>query len=258
MKALFGLLAVLVPWTALAQDPIDGTWRIDLKTTEYIGTETYSLDQGQFQCPTCEPKINVKADGADHAVAGSPNFDTVAVRVVNPQTAEITYKQKGKPWGTEILTVSQDGRTLTHKGTNKTPSGETASGSYTSTRVGQPPAAGSSISGKWQPGHMQTVSDNASEMTYKMAGDQLTYRDKVGNSYSAALDGKDYPFKGDPAVSTVSVRRVNAKTIDETLKRDGKVLAVNHMRIAPDGKTMSVTTEDKLRNVSYKATWDKQ
>jgi hypothetical protein len=258
MKTLLVFLAVLVPSAALAQNPIDGTWRIDLKTTEYIGTESYSLDHGQFQCPTCEPKINVKADAADHAVTGSPNFDAIAVRVVDPRTVEITYKQKGNVWGTENLTVSQDGRTLTHKGTNKTPSGETVSGSYTSARVGQPPAAGSSISGKWQPGHMETVSDNASEMTYKMSGDQLTYHDKVGNSYSAALDGKDYPFKGDPAVSTVSVRRVDAKTIDETLKRDGKVLAVNHMKIAPDGKTMSVTTEDKLRNVSYKATWDKQ
>lgn len=59
--------------------------------------------------------------------------------------------------------------------------------------------------------------------------------------YSAASDGKDYPIKGSPDADTVSLKRVDANTIERTDKRSGKVVITLLIRLSADGKTMTVT-----------------
>ena len=44
--------------------------------------------------------------------------------------------------------------------------------------------------------------------TYKVAGDDISYSDTDGAWYDGKIDGKDYPMKGDPNITTVSVRRL--------------------------------------------------
>ena len=45
----------------------------------------------------------------------------------------------------------------------------------------------------------------------------------TGESYTAKLDGKDYPAKGSYTYNSVSLKRVDYHTIEETDKREGKV-----------------------------------
>ena len=82
--------------------------------------------------------------------------------------------------------------------------------------------------------------------------------DQAGDSYTAKFDGKDYPYKGDPGTTSVSLKKIDANTIEETYKRNGKVIIVNRMTVAPDGKTLSANFEDKLRSVTFKSTAEKQ
>jgi hypothetical protein len=74
----------------------------------------------------------------------------------------------------------------------------------------------------------------------------------TGQSYTAKLDGTDAPYKGDPGTTSVSVKRVDKTTIEESDKRDGKVIGVARMSVSADGKSMTMTYEDKLHGTSSK------
>jgi hypothetical protein len=258
MKTLLLAALTLISAVALAQETLEGTWRMNLQDTQYVGTEKYNLKDGQFTCTTCDPKIDVKADGQDHPFT-SPYADTINVKVTDDHAIEITGKKAGKITNSMKIVASPDGKTLTTQFTTIPPSGQKVDGKYGSTRVGSAvPAGVHKINGEWQPGKLDSVSDNAMEFTYSHSADTWTYADKTGNSYSAKLDGKDYPYKGDPGVSTVSLRQLDPKTLEETYKRDGKVILVNKLTLGPDGKTLSVNAHDTVRDVTVKYTATKR
>ncbi len=56
----------------------------------------------------------------------------------------------------------------------------------------------------------------------------------------------------------MSLKKINANTIEETTKRNGKVIGIRRMTVAADGKMMSVNSEDKLQGVTVKWTMEKQ
>jgi hypothetical protein len=57
----------------------------------------------------------------------------------------------------------------------------------------------------------------------------------------AGFDGKDYPVVGTPLADTVSYRRVDARTLEGTSKKSGKVLVHETVVVSPDGRTMTAT-----------------
>jgi hypothetical protein len=257
MKRLIALV-LLVPATLFAQSAFDGTWRTDPESTQYIGHETFSLQNGLYRCSSCVPKIEVKADGQDHKVSGSPYYDTINVRAVDDHTVEIATKKRAKASGTTKVTASEDGKTLTTEFSFITDSGQKGSGKYDSARVGTAPAGANKISGEWQPGKLEGASESITVVTYKATDDGLSMSDQIGDSYTAKFDGKDYPYKGDPGITTVSLKKIDANTIEETDKRNGKVIAVIRLTVAPDGQTLSVSIDDKLGGRAFKSTAKKQ
>ena len=60
-------------------------------------------------------------------------------------------------------------------------------------------------------------------------------------SFDAKTDGNDYPLSGTPNADMVSVKRVDAKTIETTWKKDGKTVMKTHAVVSSDGKTRTVT-----------------
>ena len=95
---------------------------------------------------------------------------------------------------------------------------------------------------------MESMSDNASVWTYKVDGKEITMTNPTGQSYTAPLNGKDAPMKGDPGINGASVKMKGKSTLEETDKRDGKVVGVFRMTIAPDGKTAKASYEDMLQH----------
>ena len=58
--------------------------------------------------------------------------------------------------------------------------------------------------------------------------------------FFASFDGKDYPtLGGDPRV--VLMRRVDANTVEQTFKRNGKATAQSRLVVSKDGKTLTQT-----------------
>jgi len=67
----------------------------------------------------------------------------------------------------------------------------------------------------------------------------------MSGGYTANYDGKDYPLVGSPAADTVSLRRVDANTVERTDKKAGKAVQVLTRVMAKDGKSFTVTTKGK-------------
>jgi hypothetical protein len=60
--------------------------------------------------------------------------------------------------------------------------------------------------------------------------------------YSAKFDGKDYPATGiEGGADTVSIRRIDANTIEATQKKDGKIVMLILSKVSKDGKTRTST-----------------
>jgi hypothetical protein len=113
------------------------------------------------------------------------------------------------------------------------------------TRVTKGPAGANAISGSWRNTKMENLSDNGSLFTFKVSGDELTMTTPTGQSYTAKLNGTEAPYKGDPGTTSVSVKSMGKNTVEESDKRDGKVIYVNKMTVSADGKTMNILSEDK-------------
>ena len=74
----------------------------------------------------------------------------------------------------------------------------------------------------------------------------LTMSQPTGESYAAKTNGSDAPYKGDPGVTTVSLKLVKKNILEETFKRDGKVVATNRMDIDAAGKKAKIDWVDYL------------
>jgi hypothetical protein len=243
---LFLMPMLFAPVPSFAQSPFDGTWRNDMDQYKPSPKpNVFSVNKGMYNCSSCSPKIDVKADGQDQSVTGQ-SYDTISVREVDPKSIAVTTKKSGKTVAEQTRTVSDDGNTLTVKITSHPQNSvQTVIGESTATRVGKAPAGAHATSGSWRIDKVKQ-SENSLLTTYKGTGDGLSMSQPTGQSYTAKLDGKDYPVKGSYTYNAVSLKRVDDRTIEETDKRDGKVIGVAKMTVASDGKTMTVVYTNKL------------
>ena len=68
--------------------------------------------------------------------------------------------------------------------------------------------------------------------------------------YTAKFGGKDYEILGS-GLDTISLKRVDANTIERTGKESGKVSESCTLKISADGKTLTVTTKGEFRGTAY-------
>jgi hypothetical protein len=257
----FGLLvALLVSVPAVAQNAFDGTWKFNLSDAQFPKKpDVFLLQNGRYQCKTCVPPIDVKADGQDQPVSGHPYFDSVNIKVVDDRSIEEVDKKNGKTVTTSKTNVSPDGKTATFEFSDSSnTNADPVTGRGSSTRVAKGPAGSHAISGSWVTSKMETLSDNGLLVTFKVEGGSLSMTNPTGQSYVAKLDGTEAPYKGDPGTTSVSVKSIGKNTIEETDKRDGKIISVSRMTVAADGKTITAKFEDKLHGTSSQFTAVKQ
>jgi hypothetical protein len=91
-----------------------------------------------------------------------------------------------------------------------------------------------------------TVVVESDENNYKL---EATGTDGQGKpthvQYSAKFDGKDYPVTGMANADTVSVKRIDANTVEVAQKKDGKVVMTVTSKVSGDGKTRTSTWRGK-------------
>jgi hypothetical protein len=250
----------LLPMLAVAQSAFDGTWKVDLSKIQMPHKpEVFLLNNGMYECSTCAPPIKIKADGNDQPVTGHPYYDTVAMKIVDDHTVQETDKKAGKTVATSTFTLSPDGKTVTVEFSDSSDTnGAPINGKGTLVRVAPGPAGSHALSGSWRDQSMQGMSDNALLMTFKVDGDHLNMSTQTGQSYSAKMDGTEAPYNGDPGISSVKVTKTGTHSFTETDLRQGKPISVAIIKIMPDGKTMDVRVDDKLRGTTTTFVAEKQ
>jgi hypothetical protein len=242
------VIILLAPLAAAAQSGFSGTWKVDLKSAQFPKKpDEFLLQGGMWHCKTCVPPIDVKADGQDQKVTGHPYFDTMSLKVVDERTVEETDKKNGKVVAKSKVTVSADGNTLLFEFSDSSAtSGDPVTGKGEETRVAKGPAGSHGVSGSWRTSKVENMSENGLLFTYKIEGQSLTTTTPIGQSYTAKLDGTEAPYKGDPGTTSVSVKRISNTVLEETDKRDGKVISVARMTLAADGNKMTIAVDDRL------------
>ena len=247
---------LLMPAAALASSAFDGTWKTRMDSMKTTGKpDVYVIADGTYTCSSCNPEVKVKADGADHTVTGH-DYDSKAVKLVDAKTVEITNKLAGKVIVTNTMTVSPDGSTLSGKFTDYSGT-KPATGAYTEKRVAAAAPGAHAISGSWQAEQMGEANDALRTVSYEMKGDHFSMHWN-GQTYDAKFDGKEYPITGDPTHTVVTLKRIDANTVEETDHRMGKVTDEIRIAAAKDGKTVDITDKDMLRGQTTTYTLEKQ
>ncbi|MGA2397154.1 MAG: hypothetical protein ABSG30_03690 [Steroidobacteraceae bacterium] len=253
--------ALLLPVLVMAQSAFVGTWKADLSNNVEMPKQPfrYLLIHDVYRCEICAPPYSVKADGQDHEVAGHPYFDTVRIKIINDSSIEETDKKGGKTVTVTTTQVAKDGMTeLVTSSDSSNSNGAPVDSKIELTRVAKGTAGSHAISGSWRMTKFESVSDNGELVTYALSGSTLRMTAPTGQSFAAPVDGTDSPFSGDPGQTSVSIKRIDDRTVDEIDKRDGKVISTEHMTVSADGKTMTVAWKDLLHGTSGSFTSVKQ
>jgi hypothetical protein len=241
------LCAVLwfLPVMLFAQSPFDGTWKTNMAQSK-LSQKPYvvSLNNGMYDCESCVPKIDIKADGQDRPVTGQ-TYDTLAAKVIDANTVQFTGKKAGKLAFESTRTASPDGKTMIISNTNYPANGGPSYKSEAKfTRLSNGPAGSNATSGSWR---IQNVNEDTAGLTttWKGSGDGLSASTPTGENWEAKFDGKEYPVKGVYANETVSLKKLGDRSIEATFKRDGKLYSVDKITVSPDGKKMTDVADNK-------------
>ena len=100
--------------------------------------DVFLVQNGTYQCKSSVSIINIKADGQDQSIAGSPYYDAISVKVVDDKGIEETEKKNGKVVAISKMVVSPDGSNVTFEFTdNSHANAEPIGGKGSMVRVGK-------------------------------------------------------------------------------------------------------------------------
>lgn len=231
----------------------NGTWKFNPQKSKLVG-ETFTIKQGADgmlvqSAGSMETKF--KIDGKDY---DTPMGYTVAWQDAGKDAWTTTVKLNGKPLFNDRVELSSDQKTLTRTSEGKRPNGEEFKESARYTRVG----GGSGLAGTWR---SEKVDTPAETLTIQSSADDVTMTYPGWNAtVTAKFDGKGHSITGPtvPPGLAVTVKPVNAKTIDTETLKDGKPIAKSRMQISADGKTLTETATMAGQKQSVMYVYDKE
>jgi len=93
---------------------------------------------------------------------------------------------------------------------------------------------------------LEVVGDSIKETTYTMTANKPS----VIVSYTARFDGNDYPISNS-TLSTVSLKRLDDKTVERTGKIQGQVVETETRTLSKNDKVLTVTTKGSRNGSEY-------
>ena len=93
---------------------------------------------------------------------------------------------------------------------------------------------------------LEVAGDSIKETTYTMS----TNKPSVIVAYTARFDGNDYPISNS-SLSTVSLKRVDDKTVERTGKVQGQVVETETRTVSKNGTLLTVTTKGNRGGSEY-------
>jgi hypothetical protein len=240
-KRLFLLLLVVVVATAklhAVNGSFIGKWKLNpekstmhdqMKVTS-AGTNRYAFDFGSG------PEFIV-ANGSDQ-----PGLDgtTLAVTAEAPRVWRVVRKKNGHLQISAIWTLSPDGNSLRDDFTGYPSNGS----SFTIHYIYKPLGRADGFAATWDSTSEKPGQVEIGVQPYQDSG--LSFINQAQHSTKQMIfDGKDYPVKdaNAPPGAASAARRVSARSIEFTEKRNGKVADTQLIQLSPDGKTLTMTIQ---------------
>lgn len=69
--------------------------------------------------------------------------------------------------------------------------------------------------------------------------------------YEAKYDGKEYPASPLTPLDTVSLKRIDANTVERIGKAGGKEVETTMFKLSPDAKVLTMTVKGETRGLNY-------
>jgi|HubBroStandDraft_1064217.scaffolds.fasta_scaffold200410_1 hypothetical protein len=251
------VVMLLIPITALAATPFDGTWKANLDSLQFSGKPNVEeIKDGMYTCSSCVPSFTVKADGTDQPTPVHNLRDHIAVKVVSPTTVEYTEKKDGKITSVSRNTVSADGNKLTGVFTNYS-TDKPVKGKFTEKRVGPAAAGAHAVSGAWMQESVPEISEAARIVVLQSTDNGLKMTSN-GQVTDAKFDGKEYATQNDRDHTLVTLKKLSDRQLEERDKREGEIFDIVTWTVSADGKTMTNVDEDPRHGTKSSITYDKQ
>ncbi len=246
----FMMNLMLLPAACFAQSAFVGTWRPEPQKADPNGKpDVLEVGQGMYFCKSCDPSIEVPTDAKDHPVKAA-YYDTLSVAVVDEHTVLKIQKMHGATFGKTLETVSTDGKRRTDIQSISGMGPRAFNLAVEFSRLSSGPRGSHALSGSWKEIQADLV-NHEEDTTYTLSGNTLNMSDQFGRSFSAKLDGTEAPYQGDPEVTSVKLKLIDSRTIEETGLNAGQVVKISRWNITPDGDTMHATFDDTHGHVQH-------
>jgi len=222
-----------------ADDPFVGKWKFNQEKSNMTGIQMKIEDLGdnKYKITMGGTSDTITADGTDQPMQSG---ETEAITKQGPNTWKGVDKRDGKVTASFTETLSEDGNSLSVKGTTIKPDGSSSEYTGDFKRVG----TGSGWAGTWRTSGVKYGVSSGEWDIEPYEGNGLTFKDRAyQETLSMKFDGKEYAKKG-PDVSpgsTSSGKRLNARTLELTDKVKDKVTEHATYEISPDGQTLTIT-----------------
>jgi hypothetical protein len=211
------------------------------------------LASGEMQETAAGQSYKFKLDGKDYP----DQYGNIAAwKSLGSTSWQRTLKLKDKVLTTDTLRLSGDGKSLTVNSKGTKPNGETIDDTFVFERV----SGGPGLAGKWKGTNMKSSSPNLLELA-PSGTDGMTFKIvDMGLTCDCKLDEKDYPCTG-PTLSegwTVALATSGLRSLNMTVKQNGKELYKVVYTVSADGKTLTETGTASATSEKIKVVYDRQ
>ena len=231
-----------------------GKWKLNVAKSDFGQlTATYeAVPGGGFKATMDGVSYTFTLDGKE---VQTPWGTMQSGKAINATTWEFTNKVKGQLFGTDIVRLSPDAKTLTVESKMAQPGGGTTTNTMTFTRT----AGTSGLAGTWRAAKMASTSAGLLEIAVKGAdGVVLRFLDQSATC-DGRFDGKPHTAVGPtfPAGWTCTFSKNTATGFHVVFSKDGKPMYQSTFTVSADGKTLTddggaVNTKERTKAVYEK------
>lgn len=223
-------------------------------------TTDFLIERNTYRRTDCGDAIEVPTNGADQPMDRQPLFDSMAVRLVDRHTVEVTQKLKGRLAWKGTYTVSRDQRQMTLVYDDDRTSNP-VTGTIQYSRVGEPLSGAHSLSGSWRAEKLVHLSASGLTLRIEALDKGLALQWSDGRHVESNLDGNYYPLSGYLPGAGVSVLQDRPDMLALNRAQNNAAVEVSRARLSEDSQTLIYAQVDwlcrKTVNFSYQRQTEK-
>ncbi len=243
MPVVLVTLLVLVTTRLWASDPRLGTWKLVSADSGLNPPRVLSITHAGKGVHVKISGVHIEFtsgwDGRDNHVQNIPAFNQVVMRRIGKDQAEIKEKKNGALVATLHDKLSSDRKELTT--TTVQPGREDQITVWK--RTGGTPDSGNPFIGEWTQDLSKTRLRQGLVIKIEPNGNGVRFAGEF--SYTANLDGRDYPLK-DSRNDTVALALIDPHTVTSAYKRGDEIAEQDRWVVSADGQEMTMTTTGEL------------